>query len=108
MGVGENTQIDNVPISIKIRACVYAPKFKTSNNPHVSGPLLQEWRVGGILEFVVLSARNAVEEGLDDPIFRNVVRTLVDHQGWDLNLRESVNYGPRRERVGPAGFQFQF
>ena len=72
---------------------------------HVRGSLLQERCVGGILEFMVLSIRNAVEEGLDDPILRNVSRPSVDHQGRDFNLRESVNYGPRCERTGPTRSQ---
>ena len=79
-----------------------------SDDLHVCGSLLQERGVGGTLEFVVLDVRNAVEEGLDDIIFRHVVFPSVDHQGRDLDLRESINYGPFLEWAGPARFQIFF
>jgi hypothetical protein len=76
-----------------------------SDNLHVSRSLLQEWRLGGIVELVVLNPWNAVEEGLDDPIFRNVICTSVDHQGRDIDLGKSINYRPRCERTAPARSQ---
>jgi len=81
---------------------------KVSDNPHECGSLLQERRVGGTLEFVVLNVRDAVEEGLNNIIFRNVVFTSVDHQGRDLDLRESIDYAPCLERTGPARLQISF
>ena len=56
----------------------------------------------------MLSAPNTVEEGLNDKILRDVAYASVDHQGWDLDLRESINYGPFVERAGPARLQISF
>lgn len=52
---------------------------KLPNDLHEGRPLLQERRVGGVLELAVLNLWNAVEEGLNDPVLRNVVRTSIDH-----------------------------
>jgi len=86
----------NKPGSLRIQ--------ELSDNFYVCGPFFQERGVGGTLEFVVLDVRNAIEEGLDDIIFRNIVFTTVGHQGRDLDLGESMNYGPFLERAGPARF----
>ena len=64
--------------------------------------------MGGMLEFVVLSVRDAVEEGLNDIILRNVACTSIDHQGRDLDLGESINHSPFMERTGPARLQISF
>ena len=80
-------------------------KFPTY--PYVRGSLLQKRRVGGIIEFVVFYVQNAVEEGLNDP-FRDVALATVDRQGRDFDLRESVDYSPRRERTGPTRLQVSY